>query len=650
MKRLTRILAALSMVLALFACKKNPQPVEPGGDNKPSGKTLSASVLTADKAQVTLSDENASTAVLSLSWTSGLGEGDTEPVSYTLYANKTGVDMFTDPVSFSLGKALNKSFTGKELNDICATLGLEGEADVVFAVYAVADKGTYESVLSNRVTVKVLPYKEAFVGPAALYMVGVATPYAWDLSKALALPNDGKNVYKAADVPLTVLPISLNAGFKFYFSRGQNEGDDPRFVGQDPKEDAFGKAIIVEEGDYQFLPAQAGYNNGVYDITVDLNQLLVTIVRKGDLPETPLPDKLYMMGESFSWKWSGWDEATTLDKVSDKVYEAKGVRMAFGDNANPLGFKVFIGKEVWSPYFAMGSDATKEKVTIQKVEDSEAPQFYPGKLGFADGVYDVKMDFSAMVATFTLKEEASGFPEKLYLLGGCFKANWTYSDDLVLEGAGDGTYSGTITFTGMEEWNGFKIYSGPGYQGPWYGMDLDNPVSSGIVLVNGAEYIESTGAVDTQVYLGRLDYTVGTYLITVNLNTMRLTASKQSGGGGTEPALPEVLYLVGGMTGWNFLDDYVLTKGEGKVYTATGLSLDFGDNGDNGFRLHTAKDDWNNVYTYKDGGYDNTGFQLAFHTDGGDPPQILPGSKGFSSGTYNLSFNAETMWLSLTKQ
>lgn len=646
MKKALFLAAALGALLTL-SCQKPEANTPGGGDDKtPSGKTLVAPTLQADKTAVTLDEASAAQEALRLSWTSGLSEGDAEPVSYTLYANADGKDLFTDPQKYAAGKNLQKAFTGEELNVLAAKLGIEEEGKIVFGVYAVADKGTYESQLSNKVTVTVTLYKATFEGPRALYLVGAATPYGWDLSEALELPNDGNNVYKASEVPLRVLPQSLNAGFKLYFSRGE---EDTRFIGQDPASETFGDAVIVEEGmqDTQFLPAPAGYTNGVYDIEANLNDLKVKITRKGDLPEAPLPDKLYMVGSCFEWGWNPLD-GTTLDKVSDKKYEAKGVKMAFGTTENPLGFKVWLGPETYSPYFAMADDATKDNVKIQKVEDSEMPQFYPGKLGYEDGTYDIAMDFGSMVATFTLIEGAPEFPEKLYLLGGCFSAaNWGYTEELALPGIAEGVYKAEgINFSGMEDWNGFKIYSGLAWAGPWYGMDLENSTHDNIILVDGEKYKASAGVEDTQVYLGRLGYTVpGKYTITVDLNEMKLTAVKE----GADFPGPDILYLVGGCFSpqWSFTDSLVLSKGEGGIYTAYDIEMAFGDNDDAGFRIYTEKNNWDVCYTYKGGGYEADGIHLAFHDEGGDPPQIFPGQEGYPDAVYNISFDITSMVLVL---
>ena len=640
----TLFLAAALCALVTLSCQKPENNTPEGGDDKnsPSGNTLEAPVLTSNKTAVTLEEAGAGEEALKLSWTSGLSEGDTEPVSYTLYANTEGKDLFTDPQKFEAGKALQKAFTGEALNGLAAKLGITEEGKIVFGVYAVADKGTYESKLSNTVTVTVTMYKATLVGPEALYLVGAATPYGWDLSKALALPNDGNNVYKASDVPLRVLPQSLNAGFKLYFSR---EDDDKRFIGQNPASESFGDAVIVEEGmqDTQFLPAPAGYTNGVYDIEANLNNLKVKITRKGDLPETRLPDKLYMVGGCFEWGWNA-TEGTTLDKVSEKYYEARDIKMAFGTDENPLGFKVWLGPDTYSPYFAMASDAAKGNVKIQKVEDSEAPQFYPGKLGYQDGTYDIAMDFNSMVATFTLKEAAPEFPEKLYLLGACFSSNWEYSDDFVVNSIADGVYKATgIVFNGMEDWNGFKIYSGLEWAGPWYGMDLENSTADNIILVDGAKYIAETGVEDTQIYLGRLGFQAGKYTLTVDLKTMKLTAVPETGSVDPVTGLSKI-YLSGGLfaedwQSWDFREDRVLTVVASGVFE--GQAYLYLDHESRGFKLF-GQADWGPKVWSADL---DSGSEFKILEE--DNEQFYPFRFGYTSGTYTIRADFNQMKLTL---
>ncbi|MBQ9411231.1 MAG: hypothetical protein IJU21_06440, partial [Bacteroidales bacterium] len=166
-----------------------------------------------------------------------------------------------------------------------------------------------------------------------------------------------------------------------------------------------------------------------------------------------------------------------------------------------------------------------------------------------------------------------------------------------------------------------------------------------IILVDGDKYVAETGAADTQVYLGRLGFTeTGKYTLTVNLNTMTLTAVKE---GGDVPG-PDFLYLVGGCftPSWSFSNDLVLTKGEGGIYTAEDILMEFGDNKDNGFRIYTVSGTWSLCYTYTS--HSEDGIQLYYDDVSNDPPQIYPGQYGYEDSVYNLTFNISTMVLTLT--
>ena len=506
---------ALLATVALAGCHKQDKPKD--DENKGHGEqtetvTLTAPTLSADKTAVSLEEASAASAALKLDWTAASEEA---AVTYKLYVNLGSRDLFTTPKEIDAATALSHTFTHGELNTILTDFGAEGQTEIQFGVYASAADA--ESVLSNVVKLSITPYAEKFQNPAAIYVIGTATPYAWDLSTALEIKPATEGVYSSTGLPLRVLPLANNQSIKFAFSR---DGSDPRFAGQAPGA-AFGDITVVETGQgYEFFPATAGYDNGVYDISVNFNTMKFSITRTGDLPEEALPDKLYMLGDCFEWTWNF--TGTTLDKVSGKTYKAENVNMNFGDGNN--GFKVFLGENKWSPYFAAANDATYGNVKIQKCEDTDVPQFKPGLLGYTSGSYDITMDFDTMVATFTRKGDIQASePEVLWLVGSPFSPSWQFNESLCLTKTAPGTY------------------------------------------------------------------------------------------------------------------------------TASDIAMDFGP-GDYGFRIYVNKDDWNNCYTYKDGGYDATGIQLEFHDAGGDPPQIFPGQCGFSSGTYDLSFNTSSKWLSLTKK
>lgn len=499
---------ALIATVAIAGCKKDDTQKPDDNGNNTNTAELTAPVLSADKATLALEEASAASAALKLDWTTA-GEG----ASYKLYANLGSRDLFTTPVEVNAGTALTHTFTHGELNEILTGFGADGETEIQFGVYASATD--MESVLSNVVKVKITPYEEKFQMPAAIYVIGTATPYAWDLTEALEIKPASEGVYSANDLPMRVLPLSNNQSIKFAFSR---DGSDPRFAGQAPGA-AFGDIVVVETGQgYEFFPATANYTNGLYDITVNFNTMKFSMQRTGDLPEDKLPDTLYMLGGCFEWSWEF--TGTTLDKVSGKTYKAEGINMRFGDGSN--GFKVFLGVNQWSPYFAMADDATNGNVKIQKVEDTDIPQFYPGKIGYTDGVYDITMDFDAMIATFDRKGDIPATePELLYLHGGCFNPAWDFSDDLTLSRTAKGIYEGDITIIEANSWDGFKIWTDKNWSF-WYGMDADS-THDNIMVVDGEAYKTATGAADAQFYPVTLGYNPGTYHFNLNLNTMRLT-------------------------------------------------------------------------------------------------------------------------------
>ena len=512
MKKILAMMAVLA-VAALTGCEKKDKDI-PGGGDEPGGAVLTAPVLTANNTSVVLSEASAASAALKLDWTAAASD---VAVSYDVYINLASRDLFSTPVKHQAGSARSVTFTHGELNGFMTTLGATAATDIRFGVYASADDR--ESVLSNLVSVNITPYSEAFVNPAALYAIGTATPYAWDLQNSPAIVPSSEGVYTISSIPLRVLPLSNNQSIKFAFSK---DGSDPRFAGQAPGE-AFGNITVVETGQgYEFFPATAGYTNGVYEVTVNFNTMKMNLVRKGDLPPEALPDKLYILGDCVDWGWNF--DGITLDKVSGMVYEANGINMHFGDGG-VLGFKVFRGVNQWSPYFAMTSDSTNGNVKIQNVEDSDVPQFYPGKIGYTDGAYDISMDLSAMTATFTYKGDTPvSEPEIMYLHGGCFNPSWDFSDDLVLAKTSSGIYEGDITIVEANEWDGFKIWTDKNWT-KWYGGSA-NSSHDNIIIVDGAAYIAETGAEDAQIYPVALGYNPGTYHFKLNMNTMRLTLTQ----------------------------------------------------------------------------------------------------------------------------
>ena len=508
---------ALLATVTLAGCEKQEQA--PSGTdpvNPPASKELTAPTLQASVGTITLSEATATQNVLNLNWTAATTDASVS-VNYVIYANLSSRDLFTNPQQFTAA-GLSHNFTGETLNNMMGALGATTTTGIKFAVYASASG--LESRISNEVTIIITPYQKAVVFPSNLYVIGTATPYLWDLNAALAIPGVN-GVYSAQDLPLRVEPVANNQSIKFAFSR---DGSDPRFAGQKVGGN-FGDVTIVETGEgYEFFPARHSYTNGLYDISVNLNTLKFTMTRKGDLPPEDLPSTLYMLGGCFEWAWTF--TGTPLSKDSENIYKANGVNMRFGTNENPNGFKIFLAVDRWAPYYAMTDDSSMGNVKIRLVEDGDVPQFYPGKLGYTDGVYNITMNFSTMKADFVRTGDIpASEPSVLYLNGGCFNPTWDFSDDLVLNKTSSGVYEGDVTIIQAESWDGFKIWTDKNWTLS-YGASADS-THDNIIIVDVEKYKQETGAADAQIYPVTLGYNPGTYHLVLNLNTMRLTMTSK---------------------------------------------------------------------------------------------------------------------------
>lgn len=238
--------------------------------------------------------EHSDQLALHAEWTAATDDEQTE-VAYTLYVNLTDRDMFSDPVIIDKGTALTHDFTHGELNQLLLnTFDLEAgtEVPVRFAVYAKNADEEFDAQLSEIRSCEITPKTTYPNFPPSLIMVGAATPWQWDLNAGLELAesSEGSHLYLASDVELHVQPMSLNNGFKFYFSRNINDTDDPRFAAQDLSAETFGKIAVYKNGEAQFQPGSFGYENGMYDIEVNLNTKMLTLTRTATCPKRRSPN------------------------------------------------------------------------------------------------------------------------------------------------------------------------------------------------------------------------------------------------------------------------------------------------------------------------------------------------------------------------
>lgn len=486
-----------------------------------SDGVLTAPVLTLSASGVTVDTTRPDDEALRVSWSAATDDEEID-VRYALYVNRTDGDMFTDPVVLDAGAECTYVFTNLALNRLLLS-DFGAEPDVAtplrLAVYARNSDEEFDTRLSEIVACEVTPRTTYPAWPPSLLLVGAATDWGWSLPDALEIPETtpGSRIYEAADVVLHVQPVSLNNGFKCYFSRNENDTDDPRFAAQDLASEQFGRIALYKQGDAQFQPGTFGFENGLYAIRVDLHAMQLTLTRTGDLPEPALPERLYLLGDPFDWGWT-WD-GTPLEGDGDGIYRAENVHMTFGDNGD-RGFKMYAKRDDWSVYYAMTDDATADDIALQRVTDSEAPQVYPGKLGFADGTYDIVVDLVAMKLTLTSRIDYS---TACSMTGEATPGGWETRTYLTRKSENEWEATG-VAMNFSDEYKGFKIFASADGWWPWYGQQADAAFGT---VVRIDDQAASDAAGDPQFYPQRSGYASGVYTVNLNLNTMKLTLTRE---------------------------------------------------------------------------------------------------------------------------
>lgn len=565
-KSLFYLAAAAFLGLATSCQEKLPDDNGKDPGNQTETLVLAAPALSASSTSVVLSNDSLEGEALKLSWTSALPQGKEAVVVYTVYANLSSKDMYSSPKTFSAGGQLNYSISGKDLNTLVSGLGAEvgSEVELQFAVYAKTDNDEVESVISNIVKVGVSTFKEVINVPETLWIAGSATDALWDLSKAIAFPKGGDGIYKAEGINLNF--VASDMGFKFYFA---TDGSSTYFFGPDRDAD-FGTALLYKEDDGSanlFQPAMNGYNSGVYTITFNAETLKITLQRTGDLQisidDVEWGDAVYAMGGCFTWGWGDW--TSPMVKVADKVYEIENVKCSWGGNGDN-GFKIFTAEQKWSPYFAMTEDSAKDNVKLLFVTDGDAPQVYPGKLGYADGYYSLRADFNTMTLTITEGEDPNPGPGPeidpavaFYIYGCNFEgahAEWDFDDDLALMPTSEGVYK-SVKPIFLPEWCYFKFE-----KQDWTEYVPNSGAENYWSVVPRTHEPDNDGGFSP----GTTGLKTGDYNVTLDLNTLTVTLEPATN---VDPAVAFYLFgdgIDGVYNGWTFNDMFAMMPTSDGVY------------------------------------------------------------------------------------
>ena len=200
-------------------------------------------VLTLSDDNLVLNEENASSEVLSLTWT----EPDFGFNAAALYSVQIDVQDgdFSNPQIISVGGAFDKTFTVEELNAKLLSLSMVPNEEGVASFRIKATLSEYQEIYSNTVSISVTPYSSLLDLSTSLGVVGSATPGGWGNENIPDLP-----FYATSTTNVYVAYVTLRNGeikFRNNNDWSENWGDD----GADGTLDSYGANIAVSAGTYK---------------------------------------------------------------------------------------------------------------------------------------------------------------------------------------------------------------------------------------------------------------------------------------------------------------------------------------------------------------------------------------------------------------
>ena len=241
----------------------------------------------------------------------------------------------------------------------------------------------------------------------SLYLVGDNTPGKWNLKEATPLqPTSASGIYSAT------LRLTASGSFKIATDR---DGDyTQKFFFRDATNS--GKISEDGTGDRQWTVG----DDGDYTVTVNMNQMTISIEKQGSVQPTPDPTpsaytSLYLVGDNTPGGWKLW-EATPLQPTSASgIYSATLPLTANGS------FKIATDKDGdYSQKFYFRDRSNSGRISEDATGDR---QWTVGE----DGSYVVTVDMNQMTISIVKQagsESLFGYYDVLYLVGDNTPGQW----------------------------------------------------------------------------------------------------------------------------------------------------------------------------------------------------------------------------------
>lgn len=350
---------------------------------------------------------------------------------------------------------------------------------------------------------------------------------------------------------------------------------------------------------------------------------------------------------------------TEIAKTGEGTYKAEGVRIW---TSNDAALKFYPDDETSEWCVVAKATESWQDMTID-VEYLKAPQggdIYPSRIsGFTFGEYTVEIDLNAGTLTLTRTGDISvsdlELPDELYMRGDAIADNptwdWELAKNMPLVKTSDKVYEAkniSLNFGG-DGTMGFNIFTGYEADNPMLGMAAES-ANGNIILA-----LAATG--EDRFRPGTIGYENGVYNIKVDFNTQQMTLTNITEG---------AMSMMGDANPGGWTTRTIIYKLNDHEWEATGVNLTLKDGDrDLGFKIYTTIDGWWPYYgqIYEDQGdfgVDDFGkitsipdqatvdASVAEH-DGYDPA-FYPSKFGYTSGTYTINVNTETMKVTLTKE
>lgn len=489
-------------IFALGSCKDDDMELDKGSSPlqlEVSGEEIVLDQFAEDKEAV------------KFSWGAGSNQGTGAAISYTFEMDLKD-NNFAGGLKIDLGKTASHfiSYTNKELNDSLKkiwSIPVDDEQPYTFEARVTADVAdpSVETQVSNVATFSVTPYKHRIL---RLYLIGDATSGGWAIERATPMTMDSEN----KDV-FTWEGRLENKDFRFIC---QNTSGTwwPGFV-KDPDNEGKVKYYATnpgDENDIKFMIEKPG----TYRITINTSTLDVTI----DPIEVEEPDpELYLIGDATA---GGWEvtQATKMNyiKSSDKeedIFEWEGTL-----KGGPIRFVCQNTSGAFWPGYAKDMSAEGNKMKYFESEPSkDKDKSFDITL---PGTYKITANTSTLEVVITPIDVEEPLFENVWMIGDATPISgtgWSLPDMIKMTPNGN-----LFTWTGELKAGEIKF--------PMDGPTQDFSGTFVYATKADADIINDT---DIDIRKGGEDYKwkltdgqAGTYTITINFNTNKISFEKQN--------------------------------------------------------------------------------------------------------------------------